>query len=130
MLKVGPLCIFGINFLSHESLSIISLFSFTSDLRDEIIVKHKSDILEGLIRVDPGIADVTGIGNFTLLHQVVVCNSTSCAEVLLKLAPHLFDIVGTSFFNRSAETPLLCAKRYYPNSREVITMLEDHLKNR
>ena len=81
-------------------------------------------MLEGLIRVDPGIADVKDDNNCTLLHDAVYYNSSSCAEVLLKLAPHLFDIVET----RTECTPLQYAKKY--NSKEVIKMLEDHLKNR
>ena len=100
-------------------------FSFTSDIRDVIIGKHKSDILEGLIRVDPGIADMKEASNFTLLHCAVFYKSTSCAEVLLKLAPHLFDAVDTN----TNLTPLQFAKKY-PSSIEVITMLEDHLKHR
>ena len=64
--------------------------------------------------------------NCTLLHYAAACNSTSCAEVLLKLAPHLSDIVYTN----TNITPLQYAKTRYPNSIEVIKMLEDHLKNR
>ena len=82
--------------------------------------------MEGLIRVDPGIADVKNAENYTLLHHAVVYNSSSCVEVLLKLAPHLFDVVERS----TKYTPLWYAKRHYPNSIEVINMLEDHLKNR
>ena len=84
-------------------------------------------MLEVLIRVDPGIADVKSNNNCTLLHLAVHYNSSSCAEVLLKLAPHLFDVVETS----NNCTPIKFAKRYYPGSRKTITMLEDHQhKNR
>ena len=88
--------------------------------------KHKSVLLERLLRVDAGIADLKNVNNYTLLHGAVSYNSSSCVEVLLKFAPHLFDIVET----RTNNTPLQRAKEYYPNSIEVITMLEDHLKNR
>ena len=94
-------------------------FSFTSDLRNEIIRKHKSDILEGLLRVDPGIADVKNMNNWTLLHYTAGYISSSCAEVLLKLAPHLFDVVETN----TNLTPLQFAKKNQSYSIEVITML-------
>ena len=101
-----------------------SIFSFTSDLRDEIIYKYKSVLLEGLLRVDPGIADVKD-SDWSLLHLAVAFNRPSCAEVLLKFAPHLFDIVDEDNY-----TPLQHAKEHRPNSIEAIKVLEDHLKNR
>ena len=100
--------------------------SFISDLRDEIIAKHKSVLLEGLIRADAEIADVkNNFNNRTLLHSAILYDSTSCVEVLLKLAPHLFDVV-----NMTNENPLQYAKMDPPSKIEVITMLEDHVKNR
>ena len=82
--------------------------------------------MEGIIRVDPGIADIKNDNNTNLLHYAVMFNSTPCAEVLLKLAPHLFDNVTTT----DNDTPLQFAKIRYPDSIEVAKMLEDHLKNR
>ena len=116
---------FLFHFFLNHCLTFNLSFSFISDLWNEITLKHKSDILEGLLRIDPGIADVKNHFNCTLLHHAVYYNSTSCVEVLLKLAPHLIDVVTTE--NR---TPLQYAKRYSCHSIEAITMLEDHLKNR
>ena len=113
-------------FFLNDCFTFNLSFSFISDIRKEIISKHKSVLLEGLIRVDPGIADMKDqYFNNTLLHYAVICSSSSCVEVLLKLAPHLFDVV-----TKSNNTPLHIAKKHYPDSIEVITMLEDHLKNR
>ena len=80
-------------------------------------------MLEGLLKIDPAIADLKN--DLTLLHYAVAYNKPSCAEVLLKLAPHLLNVV-----NNQNYAPLQYAKKNYPNSIEVIKMLEDHLKNR
>ena len=116
---------FYFTFFFNHCFTLNLSFSFTSDICGEIIDKHKSVLLEGLLRVDPGIADMRSNNNWTLLHCTVHCNSTSCAEVLLKLAPHLFDIV-----TKKNNTPLQLAKIDPPSSIEFITILEDHLKNR
>ena len=101
-------------------------FSFTSDIYTEIIATHNSQTLDGLITIDPGIADLKFNYNMTLLHYAVAYRSSSCVEVLLKLAPRLFDVVETTY----STTPLQYAKKHCPDSIEVITMLERHLINR
>ena len=100
---MGSLLLFPLLFILTILYQFI--FTFISDIRDEIIDPDDGNTLHELLHHDSSIIEVRGKYNHTLLHGAARYNNTSCTRVLLRFAPHHLEAVNDKFNN----TPLLLA---------------------